>query len=375
MANIFDYMQWRDIPLTKTEFNEIDNLILARFSYFPLDNEIIHKNEKITIKESYRRYKEKGSTGRILQKEDTDLYPILANSQRFGELYISDFENKIDEELEKQFSAITIHLPNNYIYVAYRGTDNTIIGWREDLNMCFSDTVPSQIDATNYLNKIAEKYNNSELKIFVGGHSKGGNLAIYASAFCKKDIQNKIINVYNNDGPGFSEKIAGTQEYTNILNKIQTFMPQTSIIGRLLNHKEKITILQSTQTGIMQHDLYSWQVLADHFVKDDFTSSSEFIDQTISNWLIEVSSEQRKEFVRVLFEILNSTQAETLSQISSKWLSNAKTMIKSYQQLDEKSKEALNKTIAVFMKVGRENAKLELKNKAEHRTKIDNNNI
>ena len=145
-------------------------------------------------------------------------------------------------------------------------------------------------------------------------------------------------------------------------------MPQTSIIGRLLNHKEKITILQSTQTGIMQHDLYSWQVLADHFVKDDFTSSSEFIDQTISNWLIEVSPEQRKEFVRVLFEILNSTQAETLSQISSKWFSNAKTMIKSYQQLDEKSKEALNKTIAVFMKVGRENAKLELKNKTEHIT-------
>ena len=165
MANIFDYMQWRDIPLAKTEFNEIDNLILARFSYFPLDNEIIHKNEKITIKESYKRYKENGSTGRILQKEDIDLYPILANSQRFGGLYISDFENKIDEELEKQFSAITIHLPNNYIYVAYRGTDNTIIGWREDLNMCFSDTVPSQIDATNYLNKIAEKYNNPELKI------------------------------------------------------------------------------------------------------------------------------------------------------------------------------------------------------------------
>ena len=152
MANIFDYMQWRDIPLTKTEFNEIDNLILARFSYFPLDEKIMENDEKITIKESYERYNKKGTTARILQKEDVDLYPVLANSQRFGNLYISDFINKIDVEQEKQFSAITIHLPDDYIYVAYRGTDNTIIGWREDLNMCFSDTVPSQIDAVNYLN-------------------------------------------------------------------------------------------------------------------------------------------------------------------------------------------------------------------------------
>ena len=357
MANIFDYMQWRDIPLTKTEFNEIDNLILARFSYFPLDEKIIENDEKITIKESYERYNKKGTTARILQKEDVDLYPVLANSQRFGNLYISDFINKIDVEQEKQFSAITIHLPDDYIYVAYRGTDNTIVGWREDLNMCFSDTVPSQIDAANYLNKIAQKYDNPELKILVGGHSKGGNLAIYASAFCDSNIP-----VYNNDGPGFSENIVETEEYTNILNKIQTFMPQTSIIGRLLNHKEKITILESTQTGIMQHDLYSWQVLGDKFVKDEFTNSSEFIDQTISNWIKEVTPEQREQFVSVLFEVLNSTQAETLSEISGKWFANAKTMIKSYKELDDKSKEALNKAVSIFVKVGKDNFRINAKN-------------
>ena len=362
MANIFDYMQWRDIPLTKTEFNEIDNLILSRFSYFPLDEMIIGIDEKITIKESYERYNKKGTTARILQKEDIDLYPVLANSQRFGNLYISDFINKIDVEQEKQFSAITIHLPDDYIYVAYRGTDNTIIGWREDLNMCFSDTVPSQIDAVNYLNKIAKKYDNAELKILVGGHSKGGNLAIYASAFCDSSVQDKIVTVYNNDGPGFSENIVETEEYTNILNKIQTFMPQTSIIGRLLNHKEKITILESTQTGIMQHDLYSWQVLGDKFVKDEFTNSSEFIDQTISNWIKEVTPEQREQFVSVLFEVLNSTQAETLSEISGKWFTNAKTMIKSYKELDDKSKEALNKAVSIFVKVGKDNFRINAKN-------------
>ena len=289
-----------------------------------------------------------GTTARVLQKEDVDLYPVLANSVRFGNLYISDFINKIDVEQEKQFSAITVHLPNDYIYVAFRGTDNTIVGWREDLNMCFSDTVPSQIDAVNYLNSIAKKYDNENLKIFVGGHSKGGNLAIYAAAFCDLKFQEKIVTVYNNDG--------------RILPKIQTFMPQTSIIGRLLNHKEKIIILESTQTGIMQHDLYSWQVLGDKFVRDEFTNSSEFIDQTISNWIKEVTPKQREQFVSVLFEVLNSTQAETLSEISGKWFANAKTMIKSYKELDENSKKALNKAVSIFVKVGKDNFKENAKN-------------
>ena len=357
MPNIFDYMNWRDIPITQTKFNEIDNLILSRLSYFPLDN-IIPQNSKITIYESYRKYKRTENYKNILQEEDKQLYPILAKSKRFGKLYISDYINKIEPLEEKQFSALTIHLPNNTIYVAFRGTDNTIIGWKEDLNMCFSDIVPSHIDSVKYLNNIAKKYNS---KILVGGHSKGGNLAVYASAFCNKEIQNRIIKIYNNDGPGFSEKITSKQEYLNILNKIRTYMPQTSIIGRLLNHKEKIKILKSTQTGFMQHDLYSWQVLGDKFIKDEFTNYSEFIDHTINNWLKEVTPEQRKKFINAIFDVLNSTQAKTIPEITEKLFSNTKTMLKSYQQLDGESKKMINKVIGIFIKVGKNNIKESMK--------------
>ena len=358
MANIFDYIQWRDLSIEKVEFNEIDNLILARLSYFPLDG-VVNGEEEISITEAYEKYEKLENKGRILQQEDTTLFPILAKSTRFGKMKLTNYINKIDPKQEKQFSAVTILMPDNTIYVAYRGTDNTIVGWKEDFNMSFSELVPAQTDAANYLNNIAYKYKNN---IRVGGHSKGGNLAVYAAAFCDTEIQDRIINVYNNDGPGFSENIVETEEYTNILNKIQTFMPQTSIIGRLLNHKEKITILESTQTGIMQHDLYSWQVLGDKFVKDEFTNSSEFIDQTISNWIKEVTPEQREQFVSVLFEVLNSTQAETLSEISGKWFTNAKTMIKSYKELDDKSKEALNKAVSIFVKVGKDNFRINAKN-------------
>lgn len=353
MANIFDYMQWRDLEITKqVEFNEIDNLILSRLSYFPLDGLFID-NEKIQLNQIYKKYKERGIVGHILQKEDLKLFPILASSIRFGNILLSDYINKIDSKLEKQFSAITIYLPDETMYVAFRGTDNTIIGWKEDFNMSFSDVVAAQEEAVKYLEIIAEK--NPYEKIRVGGHSKGGNLAVYAAAFCNKEVQDRIVAVYNNDGPGFHDKIVNSNHYKNILDRVCTYIPQTSIIGRLLDHKEKTVILKSTQTGIMQHDLYTWQVLGKYFVRDELTNSSEFIDKTITNWLKEVDPTERKMFIDVLFEILNATQAKTLAQISDKWFISARTMVKKYQNMSPESKEIMNKALGQFLEIGKSN--------------------
>lgn len=352
MANIFDYLEWRgDLSIDVDKFNEIDNLILSRLSYFPFDG-LLENDEEIEIKEVYEKYKKIGTTGRILQKEDIDLFPILAKSNRFGNLKLTRFTNKLDIVKEKQFSAITILLPNETIYVSYRGTDNTIVGWKEDFNMSFSELVPSQIDAVEYLENVAKVYNR---KILVGGHSKGGNLAVYASTFCKKEIQNKIIKVYNNDGPGFMDKIVESDEYKTILSKVHTYIPQTSIIGRLLKHKEKATILKSTQTGIMQHDLYTWQLIGTHFIKDELTNSSEFIDHTITNWLREVEPEQREKFIDIFFEILNTTQVETLAEFSNNKFTNAITMLKTYKNIDDESKEIMIKTLSAFLTIAKDN--------------------
>ncbi len=351
MANIFDYLDWRDIELNILEFNEIDNLILSRLSYFPFDG-IINDNEEITIKEAYSRYKKIGNKGKILQAEDTQLFPKLANSIRFGNMKLTQFINKIDLEQEKQFAAISIIMPDNTIYVSFRGTDNTIVGWKEDFNMSFSDLIPAQVDSVKYLENIAKLYKN---KLRVGGHSKGGNLAVYASAFCNIEIQKRIIKVYNNDGPGFGDKVINSEEYKNIIDKVHTYIPQTSIIGRLLNHKEKTIILKSTQTGIMQHDLYTWQVLGDKFVRDELTDSSQLIDKTVTDWIREVSKEQREEFFNTLFEILNATEAETLSDIKGQWFKNSITMIDTYKNLDQRSREIMKNTLSSFLKIGKGN--------------------
>ena len=350
MPNIFDYMQWRDIKFEQVEFNEIDSLILTRLSYFPFDNVV--KDEEITLKEAYEVYNKLHKKGRILIEGDKDFFPILAKSKRFGEIVLTDYVNKIDLEQEEQFSAITIHMPDNSIYVSYRGTDNTIVGWKEDLNMSFSDLVPAQTEAKDYLNQIAEKYKG---KIRVGGHSKGGNLAVYAAAFCNKDIQKRIINVYNNDGPGFTDKIVNSKEYKNILNRTHSYIPKSSVIGRLLNHKEKTTIVESNQTGIMQHDLYSWQVLGDKFIESKVTNSSEFIDKTLTNWLNEVSPEQRALCIDILFEVLNSTKAETLSEINDNKFANIKAMLKTYKNIDEENREIITKALNELLKIGRSN--------------------
>lgn len=352
MANIFDYMDWRDISVEKVEFNEIDNLILSRLSYFPFDG-IVEENEEITVKESYERYKTNGTTGRILQEEDIQLFPILANSERFGNLKLTNYINKLDPVQEKQFSAITILMPDDTIYVAYRGTDNTIIGWKEDFNMSFSELVPAQTDSVSYLENVADKYSNQ--KILVGGHSKGGNLAVYAAAFCNEGVKDRIISVYNNDGPGFCDEVVESKQYKEILEKVHTYIPQTSIIGRLLNHEEETIILKSKEIGIMQHDLYSWQLLGGKFIRDEQTDSSKFIDKTITDWLKAVSPGQREFLIDKLFEILNATGAKTLAEIGSNKIASIKTMIKTYQDIDSESKEIMLKTLKVFLEIGKSN--------------------
>ena len=355
MANIFDYLQWRgDLTLEQDEFNEIDNLILARFSYLPFD-ELIKENENVSIEELAKRYKKANIKPEdILWKDDVNLLPALEKAERFKNMIAVKYINKIDEEEEKQFSAITVLMPDDTIYVSYRGTDNTIVGWKEDFNMSFKSHVASQLDSVKYLEEIAKEYPN--IKLRVGGHSKGGNLAVYAAVFSNDSVKNRIINVYNNDGPGFSDEIIKLDEYKNMIKKVHTFIPQSSVFGRLLNHEEKYTVLESVQTGIM-HDLYSWQVLGNEFVRvDEITDGSEFVNETIRGWLSKVSPEQREQFIDTIFAILNNTNAHRMHELSENWFVNAKTILKTYKNIDEESKKIITETLFCLFSIAKDNA-------------------
>lgn len=354
MSNILDYIKWRgDLTLEQSEFNEIDNLILSRFSYLPFE-EIIGENEVVTIQELNKRFQEKDVTKLpILWKDDVDLFPAMGESKRFGEMKATRYVNKINVEEEKQFSAITVIMPDDTIYVSYRGTDNTLVGWKEDFNMTFKSHVPSQIDATKYLEEIASKYPN---KIRIGGHSKGGNLAIYASVFANESIKERIVNIYNNDGPGFNDDIIETKEYKEMIEKVSTYIPQESIFGRLLNHKEKYTVVKSTQRGVMQHDLYSWQLLGNEFVYlKEVTNGSQFIDKSIKNWLEQIDVAQREQVVDIIFQVINTTKVETFSELKTNWLSHAAVLFKSYKLVDSESKKMVLQTLSALFKIVKDN--------------------
>ena len=350
MPNVCDYVKWRgDLDLEQSEFNEIDGLILSRFSYFPFDK-IIKENEIITIKELSERFKKQDiSKLPILWKDDVDLFPLMGQSKRFGEMFATHYINKIEIEQEKQFSAITVLLPDDTIYVSYRGTDNTIVGWKEDFNMSFKSHIASQISAKKYLELIAKEY--PEKKIRIGGHSKGGNIAVYAATFVDDSIKDRIINVYNNDGPGFCEDVIETAEYQEMIKKVHTYIPQSSVIGRLMNHKEKYTVVESVQKGIMQHDLYSWQIVGKEFVTlKEVTNESEFVDKTIKNWLENVEPKKREQVIDVVFDILNTTDVQTMKELKTNWFTSAKTILTSYKNIDKETKDLVWQTLDELFK-------------------------
>lgn len=344
MSNVCEYVKWRgDLTLKQSKFNEIDALILTRLSYFPFD-QLIQPNEEATVEELSKRFeKTDKSTMKILWEDDNELFPLMGKSKRFGKMIVTQYVNKINAEQEKQFSATTVILPDNTIFVTYRGTDATIVGWKEDFNMCFKSHIASQKDAVEYLNMVSKKYKRL---IRIGGHSKGGNLAVYAAMFTNSKVKKKIINIYNNDGPGFDDEIIKTKEYKEILPKVHTYIPQSSVIGRLLNHEEKYTVVQSIQKGIMQHDLYSWQLEGKEFVcLEKVTNGSEIFDKTLKEWLVNITPEQRGIVIDTAFDILNTTEVEYFSELKKNWFLNIRLMLGRYKNLDDESKKVISEIV------------------------------
>lgn len=348
MGNIHDYLSWRgDLEIDKKNpFNEIDSMILARFSYLLFHR--IEMKEVETIEDISQKMKD-FKNEEFIFNGDKELITKLGTSKRFKDMQVTDFVRKNEKETEKQFGAITIHNSKKEMYISYIGTDSTIYGWKEDFNMSFMDHVPCQIDGKNYFEKIAQKYPGK--KIRVGGHSKGGNVAIYSAIMVSPKIQDRIIKVYNYDGPGFNRKLAEKFKNEPILEKIETYLPQDSIIGRIMEHEEKCEVVESIEKGIMQHDIYSWQVLKDDVVKvENLTENSEIINKTLNDWLENTTPEQRKAFMDGIFDLFYSTEADTFGEIYKNLTANIKIIFKTYQNINEEEKKQITEMLKLFAK-------------------------
>lgn len=345
MSNILDYIKWRgDISLSNSKFNELDNIIFSRFSYLPFEKIKMKENE--TIGQLAKKF-EKVNDEYFNMQDDKKLIKEIGNVDRFKDLIISDYYALTDYKKEKQFVAITIHLGGGEIYLSYGGTDNTLLGWKEDFNLSFMINIPSQLEGLKYIKKVAKKYTE---KMHLGGHSKGGNIAVYSAIFAPKTIQKRIIDITNHDGPGFDKSIIEREEYKKIIKKVHTYIPQSSIIGRLLEHEEEYIIVKSMQKGVMQHDIYSWQVLGTEFIKEEkITNGSEMINETVRNWLKTTTPEQRESFINILYEVITTTKAKTFKEFTSSWAKNIGIILKTYKHINEKDKKIIGQMIFSFI--------------------------
>ncbi|MEA4899996.1 DUF2974 domain-containing protein [Desulfitobacterium sp.] len=356
MSGILDYLDWRgDLSFSRDGFNKVDNLIFSVFSYLPFEGIVPEETDEgsITLSEAAERFKEKRNRIESLQhhplfRQIPKLLFKAASSTRYQDIQLSHYVNQMDYEQFKQFSAIVFSLSNEEHYIAFRGTDDSLIGWKEDFQMSFMDEVQSQKQAVIYINSIFSQLNG---KFYLGGHSKGGNLAVYAATRATEEMRERILGIYNNDGPGFQAHVIQSEGYQSILRKINTLIPKSSVIGMLLEHCEEYKVVDSSQTGIMQHDAFTWQVKGAHFIyEEDLTQGSLNFNNAIRAWVDQLSLKQRAQFVDALFEILQATGAKTFGELSKEKLTMANTMIKTYKNMDTVTQAQLKNSIEIFFK-------------------------
>lgn len=364
MANLLDYLQWRgDLSFETAPFNEIDSLIFCQLAYLNLDGLIIPDREAEPISiplladmfANASDHESRLRLGPLISPQTNDLLPAMADCRRYADTSLSCYVDRVDADAQVQFSALYFHIGNGEDYIAFRGTDDTVVGWKEDFWMSV-DTVPAQLEAVEYIRSVAGK---STAPLHIGGHSKGGNLAVYGAAFCPEKIRERIVAVYNNDGPGFEGAVLSDPAYKGMIDRIKTFVPQSSVVGMLLGHEEPYTVVHSVQKGLLQHDAFSWQVRRDGFVQlDRVTDGSRFIDHTLKDWIAGMSSEQRGKFIDAAFGLLEANDISTLSELSADRLRRSINALKYISGADEETRRLLYQAMQQLLHSAKENLNL-----------------
>ena len=351
MGNIMDYINWRgDLSFEQSKFNEVDNLILACFSYVNLDGiPAVAEQKGIELKNLAEEFMKLHTMEELeADKSFIRLAPFMmlemAETNRFGNSVIRNYVNEIVTEAEQQFAAVEIVLEDGTSYVSFRGTDDTIIGWKEDFNLS-TGVVPAQERAVEYVRRVSE---NTTGMLRVGGHSKGGNLAIYGAVMCK-EAHEKILEVYSNDGPGFSKEFQELPETEEMMDKIIRIIPEYSIIGTLLEHEKAPVIVASSSKGLLQHDGFSWEVQGPALVRRDSLSRTalRFI-AILHKWIDGMDMEQKKVLIEDLFATLQASGYENLSEVQSGGLKSLAAMVKRVEKFAPESRGMMQELLVAI---------------------------
>ena len=354
MGNIFDYLEWRgDVPLSVDPFNEVDNLIFSQLVYtafeglsedsvrVPLE-EVCRAFFAVHTEEELRESTRFTAPAPLLMKE-------MVRGARFCDTTVSRYQTVFDKEAAVQFAALTFHLPDGTAYIAFRGTDSTLTGWREDFDLGYQDATEGQRLAKEYLNAAGAALPGL---FYVGGHSKGGNLAVYAAALCDEDVRGRILTVYSNDGPGFREDFLESEGYGRILQRICSILPEFSVFGRLLDHRCRHRVVDSTAEGFAQHNGFTWSVRRNRFEEAEETKGSLRVEKMLDGWIGAMDDETRASMTETVFTLLESTGKETVQEIGDRKWKSAAAILSSLLDLPKEQRKELLHQAGQLLKNG-----------------------
>lgn len=360
MADFFDYLNWRgDLTFDQVPFGKLDALMLAHLSYSLFDGVVPSSfDEKKTLSQVAKDfaampdYEKRINIGFLINKRTAELMFKCAESERYKNMELCGFRNIYNEENVEQFAALTYIIKEKgqkKTIIGLRGTDDTIVGWKEDFNIAWLEQIPAQKDALEYFEEAASALDGD---FILAGHSKGGNLVINTAVMCGDRLQKRVSEVYNFDGPGFAKEFFEKPEYKAVEERIYSFYPGFSVVGMIFHHPKKFEIVKSDGFAFWQHDAMSWQIMGNNFVNEsEFTEESRLFYKAFNEWIDKLDKNQKKDFVETMFFILEASGAKTNNEIEKDALKCTARMIASYAEMDKNRRKEMKKILSMFKDV------------------------
>ena len=350
MKNMLDYIkEFGHVSFEERAFSEIDALVLTELEYLPLEK-VVPSDENgenfVTVKEIAEYMQEHkqelfDENPMMITEERHEVSQVIADAPRFQSLKFFGVVSVWDKDTTKQFAAVTVEVEPSVRLVVFRGTDETLIGWKEDFLMTYSPLVAAQTDAKEYLAKQASLWGGD---LMISGHSKGGNLAIYAAATQEEDVQLRIVDIFCFDSPGLYRSVLETKGYQNIVPLAMRYIPQDSLVGLMLESEVPYVIVKSNATGAMQHSAMTWEIEDGQFIKmEKLTKNSQLNDQTFKKWTESVSDEELELFWNVFFELLFSVGIDTVNDLYGEFMHYVQEFLKAAGNMDEEKRELLTR--------------------------------
>lgn len=340
MGTMFHYIKkYGDKTFLEEEFNEVDNLIFSCLSYLDFDEIVPSNRNTISLQEAGHIFMKKHSYSEVkaygfAQRDAYKVLKAVVDTRRYSSVLAYSYVYLSNDN--KQFCAITFRYKKNFIYVSFEGTDHLLSGWKEDFQMAYEFPVPSQAHAIWYLNKTISIFDKN---VIVGGHSKGGNLALVSSMYCFPFLRTKIKKIYNNDGPGLREEEILSKQYKKVKDRLVHFIPEVSYVGILLRSDKK-TIIASSRKDIMSHAFSSWKVEDKKLVLAKQSSVSESLEKSILLWLEKHDDAKRKKVITSIFRALEKSNVDDIRDFVS--VKVALEVVENLKSLDKETKELVH---------------------------------